>query len=398
LKIAITNYTGDRQNWGCQSTSRGLERFLKKHVPGAEIMTYPLRSKFPDLKGIPRVELRQELSDILHGRSQNRRVIQAVYTNEELHELQQADLVLFQGEGTMVGTTFYNGENLLVAPIACAKLFGKPVWSINQTVFSIDAGFTDFMTEVYRGAFQRNFVREAASRSYLRVLGVECSLLPDMAFYDDLANEASSNKGGTYAALSGMARIERLPEVTFLNIAGQLIDRYSRLVIVASTNMDAEMAVRAKRRFGDRLEVIGAEQSRKAAYAAIRDAAVFVSGRYHMNIFAAKAGTPFLSFLSNTHKNHGLNQMLGYPLSPRLLDEHYDLRADLDWIEAHREWLVGTLARSGDAISHFLDGANIFEAAGAELDFLPAGTADVPVVEDANYFRVLNGPKPVVSI
>ncbi|MGQ2907578.1 MAG: polysaccharide pyruvyl transferase family protein [Aliihoeflea sp.] len=396
MKIAITNYTGDRQNWGCQSTSRGLERFLTKHAPGAEITTLPLRSKFPDLKGIPRAELRQELDDILHGRSQSLRIARAIYTEEELHELEHADLVLFQGEGTMVGTTFYNGENLLVAPIVCTKLFEKPVWSINQTVFSIEPTFTGFMAEVYRTVFERNFVREAASRSYLQEMGVECSLVPDMAFYDDLASDGTqSAASGTYAALSGMARIERLPEATFLNIAGQLIDRYSRVVIVASTNMDTEMAARAKARFGDQLEIIGADQPRQRAYEAIRDAEVFVSGRYHMNIFAAKAVTPFLSFLSNTHKNHGLNQMLGYPLSPKLLDENYDLRADLDWIEAHRDELVGTLVKSRDAISRFLDSANIFEASSADVDFRPTGSVDEPVVEDADYFRVLNGPKPV---
>lgn len=32
MRIVVTNYTGDRGNWGCQATSRELLRFLQETV------------------------------------------------------------------------------------------------------------------------------------------------------------------------------------------------------------------------------------------------------------------------------------------------------------------------------------------------------------------------------
>jgi len=396
LKVVITNYTGDRQNWGCQSTSRGLERFLAHHLPGVQIATLPLRSQFPRLKGVPRGELRKELLAILRGTSTSPRLLEGVYDEHEIRHLREADLVLFQGEGTMVGTSFYNGENLLVAPIAAAKLFQKPVWSINQTVFSLDETFTKFLVEAYSTAFERNYLREAASLGYLQGLSVpNCALLPDLAFYDTEASGERSVEPG-FAAMSGMARIERLPGSLFEETAGALIDRYLKLVFLASTNMDMAMAELLKARFGNGIElVMGSSRSRKEAFSAIQSAKVFVSGRYHMNIFSAKAGTPFIPFLSNTHKNLGLTQMLGYPIAPRLFSEDYSLLPDLERVERERAVLSTKLRNSSEAIRCFLDGANIFSQDGAKHDFADqVERANAAFGEaESSYFQTLNAPK-----
>lgn len=42
MRIVVTNYTGDRGNWGCQATSRELLRFLQETAPdrdASSIMT-----------------------------------------------------------------------------------------------------------------------------------------------------------------------------------------------------------------------------------------------------------------------------------------------------------------------------------------------------------------------
>ena len=396
MKVVITNYTGDRQNWGCQSTSRGLERFLTHHLPEIQIASLPLRSQFPRLKGVPREELRKELSSVLRGKSVSSHLLEGIYDAHEIRLLREADLVLFQGEGTMVGTSFYNGENLLVAPIAAAKLFQKPVWSINQTVFSLDEAFTELLVEAYSTAFERNYLREAASLKYLRRLGIpNCALLPDLAFYDTEASGEGSVEP-RFAAMSGMARIERLPSGLFEETARTLIDRYSRLVFLASTNMDIAMAESLKARFGSDIElVMGSSSSRKEAFSTIRSADVFVSGRYHMNIFSAKAGTPFIPFLSNTHKNLGLSQMLGYPIAPRIFSEDYSLLPDLERVEHERPLLASRLKESTDAILSFLDGANIFSREGVKHDFADHVEPFASPASETEkvYFRTLNGPK-----
>jgi len=48
-----------------------------------------------------------------------------------------------------------------------------------------------------------------------------------------------------------------------------------------------------------------------------------LSGRFHACVFAALAGTPLVSFRSNTYKMEGLLEMLGYPI-PVLDYEHLD--------------------------------------------------------------------------
>lgn len=45
MRNVVTNYTGDRGNWGCQATSRELLRFLQETVPDRDantITTVPL--------------------------------------------------------------------------------------------------------------------------------------------------------------------------------------------------------------------------------------------------------------------------------------------------------------------------------------------------------------------
>jgi polysaccharide pyruvyl transferase WcaK-like protein len=391
LKVLITNYTGDRQNWGCQSTSRGLLRFLGRHSNVTEIRTLPLKSTFPRLRGIPRAELRAELLALAHEECRSERVFRGVYDDDEIALFEWADLVLFQGEGTMVGNSFYNGEALFAGPIAAARLFRTKTWSINQTIFSICPNFTDFLSAIYRSdVFARNFVRETASLHFARSIGAIAHLLPDLAFYDDLeAGKDAAPETQRYAAVCGMARIERLDREVYYRLIGSLIDLYGHVKIVASTNMDMEMCRDAVTQFGRQVSFVGSDNHRRAAFDAIRQAEILVSGRYHMNIFAAKAATPFIPLLSNTHKNEGLSMLLDYPLIPRCLDTKYDARRDIEHMgdlsvyRAHLE-------QQRNSIFELLNTIDIFSEAHPGL---PTPRAEW-VSSHADYFIGLNSKAP----
>ena len=50
MRVALTNYTGDRGNWGCQATSRNLLAFLKETFsanPSASIDVIPFPTAHP---------------------------------------------------------------------------------------------------------------------------------------------------------------------------------------------------------------------------------------------------------------------------------------------------------------------------------------------------------------
>ncbi|MDP9840773.1 hypothetical protein J2T09_005561 [Neorhizobium huautlense] len=392
MKVVITNYTGDRQNWGCQSTSLGLIRYLKRHLGEVEIATIPLKSKFPDIKRVPRGDLRAELVDMMRGGKAAMRTLLATYNEGEIAALSDADLVLFQGEGTMVGNKFYNSENLFSAPIAANRMFGKPVWSINQTVFSLDTEFTKFASEAFNTVFERNFVREPASLRFMRDAGVrDAALLPDLAFYDDLdTNEVSP---AAYPAFSGLARIESLDPKLLLRMVGEIVSRHGGLSIVASTDLDLDFADLATKSFGDRIQLVGKDRTRQEAFEAIKAAPFFFSGRYHMNIYAAKAGTPFVQFLSNTHKNLGLSWMLNYPLMPREVVPNYDVAADIEYLNSNAENLSRELKSASGLIYGFLDRTNIFDENRGDHNFGGRLPSTYSTLSSPSYLDALNGVK-----
>jgi hypothetical protein len=50
MKVVVTNYTGDRGNWGCQTTSRNLLAYLGEvfsNAPAPVITTVPLPAHHP---------------------------------------------------------------------------------------------------------------------------------------------------------------------------------------------------------------------------------------------------------------------------------------------------------------------------------------------------------------
>jgi len=60
--------------------------------------------------------------------------------------------------------------------------------------------------------------------------------------------------------------------------------------------------------------VIGLEASSELIVGMLSQAPMVLSGRFHACVFAALARTPLVSFRSNTYKNEGQMEMLGYPI------------------------------------------------------------------------------------
>lgn len=352
LRIAITNYTGNRKNWGCQSTSIGLANILAKCSGRPNIGYLELKSRVGSFLKCSRRELRKEvLSYCQTGRSSLvEGLYEAIYQADERALLAASDLILFQGEGTMVGTNFYNAESLLIAPVVAKVRHNKEVWSVNQTIFSLDAEFSEFLAGAYNRIFSVVSVREPASLRFAHAIGIRgCKLVPDFAFSE--IQPGSPPTRGRYAAMSGMARIERVPVAQCLQVASALIERYGHLVFMASTPQDLAMAQDLKHTLGGGFEILSDQVSREDVYSAITSADIFVSGRYHMNIFAAKAGVPFVPVLSNTHKNIGLNELLSYPVAPVQSDRVDAIIDNIDAVrDQHRQLSRHLLERSARVI------------------------------------------------
>jgi len=317
MKFVVTNYTGDRGNWGCQATSRNLLAFLKSafsSLPGAEISLVPF----------PKHHRLDSMHDAIHGDR-----IHALYASEEpaqdelkrlealaeerfgdfLRVARAADVIVFQGEGTVGPSEYLRNTRLYALPYLASRLWKKPVLSLNQTIYAKDRHDELAIRNIF-GSFQLIAVREAASLAYARSLGLrDVVMCPDMAFLEMAPGAASvevprkpcfcvtgSAAGEHYDRTEFGRTIRALHEATGL----EPIFLYSR---AGDRQLTSE---------GDFSTVSGSDHPDVAEIVPLLRGASFVfGGRYHTAITALAQGTPVILLPGNTFKSEGIGPMLG---------------------------------------------------------------------------------------
>lgn len=320
-RVCIINFTGERTNWGCRATSWELVRLLNRHWPGREtflldviplVPHHDLDRKIPAQYGS---EIRAALTNAVPTDAQKALILR-ITQERYLHYvdvIKRADLVLFQAEGTMTGTDFLRAERLLLLPWLAKHVFAKPVISVNQTLFSADAEFSQIIFTVF-GALDQIWVREPASQRWLQANGFQhARLVPDTTFLTDPLDHGDLWKtleGKDYFCVTGSAALLENHIPNYL-AAVRSIAEATDLFPVFLCSVDMGLPKYAMEHWPEgSFEQINPGLIYPAVAHALGRARFLVGGRYHLSILAAISGTPSVLIETNTYKLTGLVEML----------------------------------------------------------------------------------------
>ncbi len=192
-----------------------------------------------------------------------------------------ASAFIINGEGTIHDSkTRSKARRLLELAKYLKRSRTGPVFLINATVENIDA--RDF--ENFR-SFDRIFVRDSQSRSYLQEHGIGADHVPDLCLSADF--DSPVRTGGPVVTDSVMP------------CATAALKNYSADVGACFLPMRPPK-LRSYLQWA--LHAGAQTQDAGRYYAAIAGAEFVVTGRFHAALFCILAGTPFLAVASNTQK------------------------------------------------------------------------------------------------
>lgn len=342
-RIAVVNFTGIRANWGCQATSWELLKFVNSLFPTLpEVALIPL---------LPRHDIDRRLQ------AQTAAIYEAIRrvaagelgSGEHLDYLErlcvarygpladavrQSDAVFFQAEGTMTGTDVVRGARLILLPFVAKHAWSKPVYSLNQTLFSLDAALTGAMAAAY-GTFDLVAVRESISHDFARKAGIrECCLIPDAAFLTRPTEDGRLPQLAERDLFAVTGSAFHAPTIyQDLIDAADAIRRHTGLtpLVMASTDADRKLMDLAAERWGPgAYEVVPPQVPYTSAARALKDCRFLFGGRYHMAILAASVGVSTVQVPGNSYKNEGLSALLDGLMPVRETGSIEDILRDVD--------------------------------------------------------------------
>lgn len=192
-----------------------------------------------------------------------------------------ASFFIVNGEGTLHNSkTRSKARKLLDLARLIKSSTGKPIFLVNATIENIE---DEDMKKLHY--FDRIFVRDSQSRSYLKANGIKADLVPDLSLS---AEFNGSSKTG-------------MPVVTdsVVHSTTAVLKNYSERAHARFLPMRPSKLRSYLQWF---LNSPAPAQNASNFYAALAGADWVVSGRFHATLFCVLAGAPFLAVESNTKK------------------------------------------------------------------------------------------------
>lgn len=316
MKIALLMDNRGDENWGSQATTTALVRLLQAAHPGADVVGVPRSAARPGSglarRAVERLAPRVALRDAWSGATGRWCAEQLV--GSWRRAIEGADLIVVNGEGTLHSQK--QTLRWLPALAYVADSVAVPLWIVNTTIEVEIQGHRPLFSHILRKA-DRLVVREpssfdaACSLGATPIAGADCALLADGAEDAEVDSTLQGiGVGKEFAVMTGSAVVERWSAEAQANIARELLGAGLDLVYVASTGEDRRNHARAFTGLPVPM-LTNDDVGYRAVVGLIRRAKLFVGGRFHLIIFAAKAGTPLMAVPSNTHKTVGLLRLLG---------------------------------------------------------------------------------------
>jgi polysaccharide pyruvyl transferase WcaK-like protein len=221
----------------------------------------------------------------------------------------EADTIVLNGEGTIHHAGV--GALTLLGFCKIAKELGKKVFVLNCSIFDLEP----FLLETLRDCVDGIAVREPLSQRYLADHGIHATQSADCLFLMgaedgrvfqwpdlDAAKKYALYTPGVLTAFGQVDAVAVRRDIAQLRGEG-----YEVLYHTIETE-DEQMAPIAAEA-GARILPLGCLRWREMP-GFLRRMGLVVSGRYHINIFAALAGVPFIPLSTNTGKMAGVLELL----------------------------------------------------------------------------------------
>jgi hypothetical protein len=320
MRGIFLNNTGGTSNPGCQGTSHLLKAGLIRS--GVQISSdcpigycdsfyRRLKPPVPNLTSAQRLITRLGLrpSSPPYDLAKSWNDANASLASNVAPLWQEADTIILNGEGTIHHTGV--GALTLLGFCKIAKDLGKKVFILNCSIFDLEP----FLLKALRDYVDGIAVREPLSLRYLADHAIPATQSADCLFLMEGGDERvgdwpkleSSKKYALYTpgVLAAFGRVSGegvRRDVSQLRQAG-----YEVFFHVVETE-DERVAPDAAQA-GARILPLGCLNWRQVP-PFLRRMEMVVSGRYHINIFAALAGVPFLPLSTNTGKMAGVLELL----------------------------------------------------------------------------------------
>jgi hypothetical protein len=303
VRVALFNDTRVDPNPGCQATVGGLVALLQRD---AEIVvSRPVGygyGRFAALAGARRTVCRDEW----------RAAVDEWHADGEVaDDLARVDALVVNLEGTFHHRTV--GALALGAVMALAHRLECPVWAVNGTVDGVERWLLD--ETLARTRYLA--VREPLSRRWLAARGVRAVQAADCAFTTPVPPMDGCRSRSRRTALYTPGVLARRDQ------AGQLDARFvlDHLETLQRRGWDpvylemepAEAPLTAVVARTPWPIVRTSDAPWPAFLQLLSTFDLVVSGRYHVLVFAASRGVPFVPLPSNTWKIEGLLDLLGSP-------------------------------------------------------------------------------------
>lgn len=361
MKLVVVNYTGDRGNWGCQATSRNLLTFLREFVA-------PWQALEIGTVALP-VEIRLDaVYEAMFG-DRIRRIYEADDpSGEDLAFLdglvrerfgrgylqaREADVIVFQGEGTVGPVAHLRGVRLFALPLIAARLWKKPVFSMNQTLYAATPQDATTVASVFR-KFDLVAVREARSLEFAREHGIpDVVLCPDLALREPRCEESVTQIPQPYFCVTGSAALKQFNPEPFVSTIREIAVRHGvRPVFMASRKLDRALMRCAEGVLGGvphHVILSGQYPGVAQILPLLANARFVIGGRYHTALSALSQTVPVVLVPGNSFKSEGIAPMLGLDIPVWSVDDHDALLAEaarvLEAREAVREEIRGALSK-----------------------------------------------------
>ena len=336
MKAVILNFTGQRENWGCQATSWNLYRFcwttLKPlgldHLAIVPLPPGCISDSFVQKRYGARI--RAIYSDP-NPSTQDLEFLERLARRrfgDMVDRVRSADVVFFQGEGTMGPGRYYENLRFFGLPFLASRLWKKPVISLNQS-FVIDRDVDRAAAVNIFGKFKVVALREGRSLERCLENRIETAVLcPDMAFLDALNTVASapavSDNAGYFCA-TGSAGLGGYHVDDYVNSLAVVAYRTGLTpVFLYSRSSDTIIGQKLKEILGeDGLKILSVADlpSYQELLPVLASAKFTVGGRYHSSVSSMAMRTPVILTAGNTHKSEGLGQLLQMSLPIHASDD-----------------------------------------------------------------------------
>jgi polysaccharide pyruvyl transferase WcaK-like protein len=320
MKVIILNHTGTLHHLGCFAAMYELETELRRRY--GETVQIDRISSWVDAS----------LGSTCCSRRHFDELVSRVEGCPILAEpLAGADLVILNGEGTLHWPAPNQRVWLWLALVEYfRRQSDRPIWVVNTSFFSDEPVFLRCAADVLNKV-DHVALREPLSLAVARRAGIERVVQSaDLVFLTPIhmvegvqrlieaeyRPEPLCVPGETIILLAGSSDLVPANRADWQEMFLRLVDRFTSLSVplkflfLAQSGMGKDIDLgRGLARQRPQVRLVSADLTPAEAVWLTHRADLVVSGRFHVNAFAVRCGTPVIMLPGNTGKNAGLAQL-----------------------------------------------------------------------------------------